>query len=68
MKRESFTQDRRNDFRQGFRVENGTTTKLFMKRESFRASRGRGLRGETEFRLGIRVENDTTNHLLSLMI
>ena len=36
-----------------------------MKRQSFRASHGKG--GETEFRQGLRVENGTTN-LLSLII
>ena len=36
-----------------------------MKRQSFRASRGRG---KTEFRQGIRVENGKTNRLLSLII
>ena len=57
------------EFSKVIRVENGITNLLLslimMKRQSFRASRGRG---KTEFKQGLRVENGTTIRLLLLII
>ena len=50
--------------RQGHNESSSFSNDL-MKRQSFRASRGRG---GTEFRQGLRVENGTSNRLLSLII
>ena len=76
MKGQSFRASRergggwRTKFKQGFRVENGTTNLLIIslnyERSKFPRFTRRGRR--TEFRQRIRVKNGTTNLLLSLII